>query len=274
MRWAALVSYDGSQFHGFSVQPNGISTVGGSLATALGVVFQSQIELVVAGRTDKGVHAVGQVVSFDADAPRSDRLVKSLNRLLPTSVRVHKILEVEDSFSARFSAKYRCYLFRVSKVGSGSPFLESRAWQVGELLDVKRMCNAAGSLVGSHDFKAFCKSGGRDGRPTRRNLHGIEILESETFVDIVLWSNSFCHQMVRSIVSLLVDVGIGRYPGVVIRQAIVSGDRSMLHSVAPPSGLYLFGVGYEPFNLEAKRVWLERINSWSFSGPDWVLGRV
>ncbi len=273
-RWAALVSYDGSQYHGFSVQPHGIKTVGGALTTALSVVFQSQIELVVAGRTDKGVHAVGQVVTFDAGMPKSDRLLKSLNRLLPSSVRVHEVVEVEESFSARFSAKYRCYLFRVSKVGSVSPFLDNRTWQVDKVLNVKRMCNASGSLIGSHDFKAFCKSGGSDGRPTRRMLFGVEIIESIEFVDIVLWSNSFCHQMVRSIVSLLVDIGTGRYPGVVIHQAIVSGNRSILHSVAPPGGLYLFGVGYEPFDAEVKRVWLERINSWSFSGPSWTVGRV
>lgn len=274
MRWAALVSYDGSQFHGFSVQPKGIETVGEALTCALNIVFQSSIELVVAGRTDKGVHAVGQVISFDAGKPRTERPLRSLNRLLPSSIRVHHLEETEEWFSARYSAKYRCYVFRINKIGADSPFLTERSWYVGETLDVKRMQTAAMALVGRHDFKAFCKSGGRDGRPTKRVLYGVEVLESKNFVDIVLWSNSFCHQMVRSIVSLLVEVGCGRRRGVALREAIISGERSIIHSVAPPGGLYLFGVGYSSFNQESRRLWLDRVKSWEFTGPNWRVERV
>jgi tRNA pseudouridine38-40 synthase len=274
MRWVALVSYNGSQFHGFGVQPGGVETVGGALMSALSVVFQRQIDIVVAGRTDKGVHAVGQVISFDAPDPRSKAPLRSINRLLPSSVKVHALETTVDSFSARFSARYRLYLYRIVKNNSGTPFLKDLSWAIQEPLDVKKMINASFALVGSHDFRAFCKSGGNDGRPTRRRLYGVEIVESDHFVDILIWSNSFCHQMVRSIVSVLVEVGLGRRQGVVLRQALVSGDRSLVHSVAPPEGLYLFGVGYQSFDPLSRRLWLERTNSWDFSGPTWGIERI
>lgn len=273
-RWRALIAYDGMNFHGFSRQPGALVTVASVLESALETVFQSSVSLTVAGRTDKGVHAVGQVVTFDAAEPRSGKPIAAINKLTGSSVRLYELERVSEEFSARFSARYRCYLYRLARESAYSPFLDGRVVIVPDDIDIAAMGVSVGALIGSHDFRAFCKSGGNDGRPTRRKVYDVSINDNGVYVDVLIWANSFCQQMVRSVVSVLIEVGTHKRRSSDVQLAVLSGDRRMIHSCAPPSGLYLFGVGYEAFSPLIRLAWSKHATAWNFNGPTWSIERV
>lgn len=238
------LSYDGSGFHGFARQP-GLRTVQGEIEDALARLVGCEVPTVAAGRTDAGVHARGQVVSFTtAEAVDPHRLMRSLNGLLGPEVVVRRCADVADGWSARFSATWREYRYRLRSGPAPDPLERAFTWHVEYPLDVTAMNEAADAFVGEHDFAGFCRRA--EGRSTTRRVLDCGWSEqSEGLLVFSVRAHSFCHQMVRSIVGWCVEVGRGRRRAGETVEVLLARDRSKAGPVAPPHGLVLWEVGYE-----------------------------
>ncbi|HEY3143181.1 MAG TPA: tRNA pseudouridine(38-40) synthase TruA [Acidimicrobiales bacterium] len=251
VRARLLVAYDGAGFHGFAAQP-GVRTVGGTLREALEKILRRPIELTCAGRTDAGVHAWGQVVTFDAPADRFDPVLlqRSLNRLCAPAIVVREASEAAPDFDARFSATARTYRYTVVNRPVPDPFLAHLAWNVDEPLDLDLLRLGCDPLVGDHDFSAFCRRPKRsDGGPPPSLIRHVR---SAGWTDLgngvlrfEITANAFCHQMVRAVVGTLVDVGTSRLHAGEMLGILAGRDRSAAGSLAPPQGLCLWEVHYE-----------------------------
>ena len=257
-RLRLTISYDGAGFRGFALQP-GQRTVAGALADAISVVVGHRVELVCAGRTDAGVHARGQVVHVDVRADTdTTRLVRSVNTLLKPSVVVRGAEVAPPGFDARRSARARRYRYLILEDQTPDPLLAPLVWHVPGPLDLRAMASGADALLGEHDFRAFCRRvpGTEAGTPiTRRVLdarftavpvHPGELGPDARLLRFDVEATSFCHQMVRSVVGTLVEVGRGRRRASDVNWLLQSGDRSRVGGViAPPQGLCLVGVDYD-----------------------------
>ncbi len=251
MKMKATVAYNGSGFHGFAVNRD-VRTVAGDLEAALSTIFGEPITVECAGRTDKGVHGRGQVISFDAPNDSSiepHRIEHSLNGLCRPGIVVRDVQVTNDDFHARFSAHWRQYRYQVLVSPHQDPLRANSSWHVPEPLDLSRMNNAARHLLGEHDFTSFCKRVKvPEGTPEKSLVrHVLEAEWSEGHDDIVeFWvkSTAFCHQMVRSFVGTLVDVGIGKFAADDIPTMLNAKDRTAAGRVAPPQGLTFWRVEY------------------------------
>lgn len=239
------LGYDGAGFAGWAVQP-GLRTVQGVLADALGTLLRTDpVRLVVAGRTDAGVHAIGQVAHCDVAGWPDDgeRTIRRLAGLLPPDVRVYSANPVSPDFDARFSALWRRYRYRITDADSGPEPLrrhDTVGWR--RRLDATAMHQAAQQLLGLHDFVAFCRR--RPGASTVRQLRQLDVRRTGALIEIEVLADAFCHSMVRSLVGALAAVGEGhRQPDWVA--GLLSRDRrSDEITVAPAHGLTLLAVGY------------------------------
>lgn len=249
---SCTVAYDGAPFAGFAKQP-GQRTVQGELEDALALLFRRPVDVVCAGRTDAGVHARGQVVSFDVDtAELRDRtlhsLRRSLNALTGEGIVVRAVDERPRGFSARFDAVEREYRYFLA-VGDTPPvFTDRTAWFVGPHLDVAAMERGAAHLIGEHDFKSFCMAASAVGKPTCRNVSEISIASEEILGEphrvITVRGNAFLHSMVRTIVGTLVMVGRGQRDADWVAEALAARDRQAAGENAPARGLVFWSVGY------------------------------
>ena len=242
-----VVAYDGTDFRGYAAQPD-VRTVEGVLAEALEKVLRRPAaNLTCAGRTDAGVHAWGQVVSFDADPEPDivpDRLRSSLNGMLGPEVVVRSVEPAGPGFDARRSATWRTYAYAVVNRPVPDPFLARYAWWVPEPLELPALRLGADPFVGEHDFAAFCRKGPAGATTTRRVLSSRWVAAEEGVLRYEITATAFCWQMVRAIVGTLVDVGAGKIrPGDLLR-ILRSGDRAAAGRLAPPQGLCLWHVGY------------------------------
>ncbi|MDO5701450.1 MAG: tRNA pseudouridine(38-40) synthase TruA, partial [Bowdeniella nasicola] len=256
------IAYDGAPFSGWARQP-GLPTVQGTLEEALALVTREDAHLTVAGRTDAGVHARGQVAHLDLSAQAYGRLpgrsartpeqalaarlhgvlVRGSGQARSSAVVVTNVTRVPDSFDARFSAIWRRYRYRIADAGRFDPLTRASQWWVTETLDEAAMGEAAELLVGEWDFAALCKP--REGASTIRCLHEARVWRSEDGVLVVeLRADAFCHSMVRSIVGCLRDVGRGVRSPAWLGEVLASRDRSRASAVAPGHGLVLEEVGY------------------------------
>jgi tRNA pseudouridine38-40 synthase len=240
------IAYDGGAFHGFAENVD-VETVAGTLRTALERIVRLPLTLTGAGRTDAGVHAWGQVVSLDLPADTDlVRLQRSLNRLCGPSLVVRRAQRVADDFNARFSARSRRYRYSVLNAEVPNPFRARTTWHVATTLDVAAMNLGAQAFLGEQDFSAFCKRPKTD-LPVSlvRNIHSA-VWSREVHEELVfeIQASAFCHNMVRSIVGTLVEVGLGRKAPSDMRAIIDSLDRNRAGKVAPPHGLILWEVGY------------------------------
>jgi tRNA pseudouridine38-40 synthase len=242
MKVALLLAYDGAGFRGFARQP-GLRTVQGTLEDALAELLRGPVRLVGAGRTDAGVHAAGQVVSFEApDGVDPVWLRDRLNRRLAPELVVREAARAPASFDARRSARSRTYEYRLYRSPVPDPFLDRFALHVPGPLDLGSLRRAARDLVGEHDFASFCR---RSGSSTRRRVRRVTVAARPGGLVIVrVVADSFCHQMVRSIVGLLLEVGRGRRPADAVRRALAAMDRAAAGPVAPAKGLALVRVSY------------------------------
>jgi tRNA pseudouridine38-40 synthase len=257
VRLRLTVSYDGAGFRGFAAQP-GQHTVAGALAGAIAVVVGHPVELVCAGRTDAGVHAKGQVVHVDVrEGVDRARLLRSVNTLLKPSVVVRSAEVAPPGFDARRSARARRYRYLVLEGSTPDPLLAPLSWQVPGPLDLRAMASAADALLGEHDFRAFCRRvpGTEPATPIVRRVLDARFAEVKVPPDDLdpgarllrfdIEATSFCHQMVRSVVGLLVEVGRGRRRASDVTWLLQTGDRARSGGViAPPQGLCLVGVDY------------------------------
>ena len=236
------LAYDGSGYRGYARQ-EGLRTVQGELEEALASVLGAAVATAVAGRTDAGVHARGQVVSFTTTDPVGlDATRRSLNGILGPEISVSAIEEAEEGFNARFSATYRRYRYRLSVGDAPDPLDRHQTWHVGRRLDHAAMALVGGAVLGEHDFSSFCRSV-EGGDNTRR----VEEARWDRDGDLLIFwirANAFCHQMVRSVVGLSYDVGRGFTDPATIPDVIASRERGRVATVAPPHGLTLWEVGY------------------------------
>lgn len=248
MRVRLDLAYDGTGFSGWAAQA-GLRTVQGALQDVLGTLARTQPPRVtVAGRTDAGVHARGQVAHVDlAPGVASDRLlVRRLNGLLPPDVRVHEAAPAPDGFDARFSAVSRSYRYRVAD----SPWLVDPLRRADTLvhprqLDDRAMVAAGGPLLGLQDFAAYCRR--REGATTVRTLQELSwARDRHGVLEAVVQADAFCHSMVRALIGALLAVGDGRRPVPWPGQVLAGRVRTPDAQVAPAHGLTLEAVGYPP----------------------------
>lgn len=241
------LGYDGTDFAGWAVQP-GLRTVQAVLEAALGTLFRvPRVPVVVAGRTDAGVHASGQVCHCDVDPGRwedeRDRIVRRLAGLLPPDVRVHAVQPAPAHFDARFGALWRRYRYRICDAEYGAPALrrvDTAAWK--RSLDAPAMHQAGQRLLGLNDYAAFCRR--RPGASTVRNLQRLTVVRTGELVEIEVQADAFCHSMVRSLVGALAAVGEASKDVDWPRLLLTLGRRSDQVTVAPANGLTLLEVGY------------------------------
>jgi len=257
------LSYDGSAFHGWSVQP-GLRTVQQVLAEALGrvVALPGPTALTVAGRTDAGVHARGQVAHADVPGAAWNAAgataARRLNRLLPPDLRVRAIAPAPAGFDARFSALWRRYSYRVcDDPACADPLRRHDTLWHPRPLDIARMNAAARACLGEHDFAAFCRR--REGATTVRELLRLEWARpAPGLVVATVTADAFCHNMVRSLVGGLLAVGDGRRPAAWLGTVLAAAVRDPAVTVAPPHGLCLEEVAYPPAQDLAARAALTR----------------
>jgi tRNA pseudouridine38-40 synthase len=256
------VAYDGVAFRGFAVQPE-VPTVAGALRAALGrsARMPEPPSLTCAGRTDAGVHARGQVVHVDLPPVPFDGvgLARALNRQLAPSIVVLSASEVSDEFDARRSATARRYRYLVWNAPATDPLLHPTTWHVRDPLDLRAMSAASDVLLGTHDFRSFCrrKPGSSPDEPIVRRVTqatwsvdgGPEVIDAGAFdggrlLRFEMEANSFCHQMVRSVVGSLVEVGRGRGNAATLLERLRSATRHRAADPAPAQGLCLVAVRY------------------------------
>lgn len=245
------VAYDGAPFSGFARQ-EGTPTVQALLEGALATVLRREVAIVGAGRTDAGVHALGQVVSFasrEGDAPAA-KLARSLGALCAPAIVVREVREAREGFSARFDAVSREYRYRIVCGATPPVFVGRVAWHVARDLDAGAMREAAAALVGEHDFRSFCVTSSAAGRDTVRRMLALEVTEDEPLGERCLVvgavGNAFLHSMVRVIVGSLVEVGRGARSADWLANALQARDRAAAGPTAPAHGLTLWRVEYPP----------------------------
>ncbi len=251
-RYRLDLAYDGTDFSGWARQP-GRRTVQDTVENALATILRRPaVPLTVAGRTDAGVHAIGQVAHCDlTDAP-PPQLLRRLAGRLPHDVRVHSVRAVPVAFDARFGALWRHYEYRITDATSGADPLRRRfvlSWP--RSLDPTAMDAAARQLIGLHDFVAYCKH--REGSSTIRDLQAMRVARDGSEIVCTVIADAFCHSMVRSLVGALLAVGEGRRPAGWPATLLRADRRANEVSVAAPYGLTLRAVGYPPDDLLAAR---------------------
>ena len=232
------VEYDGTPFAGWAVQP-GKRTVAGELGRALEVVLRRPVELTVAGRTDRGVHALGQVVSYPGPLPP----LRSLNALLPDAIAVTGAEEREDGFSARHDAVSRTYLYRVLTRAAASPFERGFALWWPHRLDEAPLAVCARALEGVRDFTAFTPTQGYHTRFMREVRHASWTRRGDV-LEFRIEADAFMRQMIRVLVGTMLEVAGGRRSAASFEALLAGAPRSAAGPTAPAHGLYLAGVRY------------------------------
>lgn len=237
-----VVAYDGAPFHGFARQPD-VDTVQGTIEAAMAKVLGSPIVTSAAGRTDAGVHALGQVMSFKAEvAVDPADLMGRLNSMCGPAIAILDAGEAPAGFDARFSASARTYEYGLFTRITPDPFARHTTWHFPHPLDRDLMGKAAGALLGEHAFDSFGRV--EEGKSPVRRVEAIDIEHDGDLTTIRITANSFIQQMVRSIVGTLVQVGTGKIHPDEMDRILHSRDRAQAGPVAPPHGLFLVSVEY------------------------------
>lgn len=243
-RYRLTIEYDGGPYNGFQAQADQ-PTVQGAIEAALFAFCGETIRIAAAGRTDTGVHATGQVISFDLEKDWPARTVmNALNaHLVEEATAVLDCVVADTDFHARFSATGRRYLYRILN-RPGRPALDQgRVWHVKKPLDAAAMHEAAQALIGQHDFTTFRDAGCQSASPVKTlDFASVERVGEEVHVRFA--ARSFLHRQVRSMTGSLAEAGLGRWPVSRLAEALEARDRSACGPVAPAEGLYLTAVDY------------------------------
>jgi tRNA pseudouridine38-40 synthase len=244
-RWALLLEYDGTPFVGWQRQIDGLSVQQVLERAASQLNSGEPVASIVAGRTDSGVHAEGQVAHIDLPDGHHPRTIRdALNyHMKPYPIVVLKAAPVSHDWNARFSATGRTYRFRILSRGSRPALLAGRVWHVPRQLDASAMHSAAQLLLGQHDFTSF-RAACCQAKSPLRTLDRLDVTRCGDIIEIVAEARSFLHHQVRNFVGTLKLVGEGRWPIERVATALEAKDRAAAGPTAPPNGLTLIGVGY------------------------------
>ncbi len=251
-RFKALIAYDGTDFYGWQTQREE-PTVQSTLESCLRQICGRQVSVIGSGRTDSGVHALGQVAHFDWDHHLSaEKLPLAINAIVPFSVRVQSVEPVEPDFNARINALSKSYLYRIDRNRNFDPFNFRYALHNYSPLDLDLMRHLATMIEGEHDFSAF-QAAGTDIVNTNRTVFCLEIFEPSGdllqahrhFLFLRIRANGFLRKMVRFLVGTLIEIGSGKRPPEHMKRALESGDKGCVGVPAPARGLFLEKVYYE-----------------------------
>ena len=237
------IEYDGTNFSGWQIQKDK-RTIEEELETALAKILKEEVKVIGSGRTDAGVHAMGQVANFKTDKTiKPEELHAALNTMLPYDIVVLNVEDVDESFNARISAKAKHYRYVINNAKFPSALNANREYHYKYFLDTEAMQLAANDLKGKHDFKAFMAAGSTV-KDTEREIYDIQVarLGNRVIIDVV--GNGFLYNMVRIIAGTLIDVGSGKLDICVIKNMLETGDRNLGGRTVAPEGLFLVNVAY------------------------------
>ena len=254
MRYFIELSYKGTNFCGWQLQPNAV-TVQGELEKALGLVLREQIRLVGAGRTDSGVHALHFVAHFDASQEGLDTdesLVQKLNGITSRDIALHRIVAVPSNAHARFDAISRTYCYRIAT--EKNPFTVDLAYHYYRPLDMEKMNAAAAILPEYNDFTSFSKLHGNAATNLCNISNALWTDKYSGELRFIITANRFLRNMVRAIAGTMMDIGLGKYPPENIRRIILERDRNKAGTSAPPQGLYLVEIQYPKTVFESRQI--------------------
>ncbi|MGO9379018.1 MAG: tRNA pseudouridine(38-40) synthase TruA [Dissulfurispiraceae bacterium] len=249
-----LIQYDGTAYSGWQIQTASV-TIQGLIEKLLGQITSAEPHVIAAGRTDAGVHAVGQVACFRTSSKLSTAILQNaLNALLPYDIRILETEEVDESFHARFSAKRKSYFYLVSTDKIVSPFVNKYVWRLPYRLDLAAMRETLSYLVGTHDFSSF-RGSGCGAKTTERTIFNASVLElnaaafmtlhlSGKFIKLQFEGDAFLRHMVRNMVGTVMEVGKGKMRPEDITQIIASKDRRCAGPTAPAHALFLESISY------------------------------
>lgn len=238
-----LIEYDGTAYHGSQIQING-HTIQAELERGIERLTGETVSVLFAGRTDAGVHALGQVAAFDTRSSiPPERWQFALNSVLPGDIRVLDSIDMPAGFHPRFDAVSKLYRYQIYRQKAGAAFHRHHAYCCFEPLDIKNMQKAAQCLEGQHDFRSFCASGS----PVKQFVRAVSscrLLEEGPFLYLEIVADGFLYNMVRIIMGTLLEIGRGRLSPQDIESILAARDRSQAGPTAPPQGLYLVKVNY------------------------------
>lgn len=246
MKYKIVIQYDGTHFSGWQVQP-GAPTIQDKLQKTLAIFLREPIFITGSGRTDAGVHALGQVAHFTVSQKIDERrFMAASNGLLPPEIRILSIASVDDSFHARYSATGKVYHYHVWTEKVHSPFRRPHTTYHPEALDLPLMRSAATLFLGTHDFTSFANSPGEGSAAKNpvREVRRLDIIEEKGGFRIEIEADGFLYKMVRNIVGMLLDIGKGKRQKDEILEAFERKDRRFGSKAAPPNGLFLVEVFY------------------------------
>ncbi|HDD35372.1 MAG TPA: tRNA pseudouridine(38-40) synthase TruA [Candidatus Desulfofervidus auxilii] len=238
-----VLQYRGCAYHGWQIQPKG-HTVQGIVENCLSRILQESIRIKAASRTDAGVHALMQVINFRTTSKLSTgKLLKGLNSLLPKDISAIYMDEVTNEFDAQFFAKKKTYIYLILNTQQRSPFLVRYTWQIFSTLDIESMQKGSKSLIGKHDFSSFMGAGS-DVKNKVREVFRLEVKKISPLIVIEIEADGFLKHMVRNIVGLLVEVGLGKRKWDEVRKILDARNRCMAGINAPANGLFLKEIKY------------------------------
>lgn len=244
MRLAVGVQYDGSAFCGWQSQKSSIRTVQSCLEKAISTIANHQVSITCAGRTDAGVHGIGQVIHFDTKAIRSIRSwLLGINSVLPTDISLNWVQIVNDDFHARFSALSRCYQYLILDGSQKAALWQRRAACYYQQLETNKMHCAGQALVGQHDFSNFRAANCQAHTPVRE-IYSLRIQRIKKLVLLEIEANAYLYHMVRNITGVLIAIGSGSKPVEWAQEVLQCRSRKQLIVTAPAHGLYLKAVSY------------------------------
>jgi tRNA pseudouridine38-40 synthase len=239
-----IIEYDGTGYHGWQRQRGDI-TIQQIIEEKVVVITQEKIKLIGSGRTDAGVHAIGQVANFKTGSKIDERnLLRGMNSLLPGDIVIKSLIEVDERFHSRYDAKSKVYLYQIFNSSVPSALYRNYSWFVHFPLDIDNMKTAASQLIGSHDFSSFCASN-NDTSDYIRNVINVSINQGKDgIIRFFIEANGFLRYMVRNIVGTLIDVGRGKFLPSEFLDIMKARDRNRAGITAPPQGLFLKEVKY------------------------------
>lgn len=239
-----VIEYDGKEFNGWQKQTNKLN-IQGEIERAIKEITGEDVDLIGSGRTDAGVHALGQVANFKTSSNIPiEKISIALNTKLKRSIRILSAQEVEENFHSRYNCKKKTYRYVINNSENGTAIYRNLEYNFSQKLDMEKMQEAAQYFIGEHDFKGF-KASGTSAKSSVRTIYKAEVYKENEKIIIELTGNGFLYNMVRIISGTLIEVGMEKIKPGEITEIIKSGDRQQAGKTLPPQGLYLVKVEYD-----------------------------